>query len=173
MGSTLEERLKRLEQKKAALAQEEARLKEQARKERTRLLIELGGLVVKAGLDNLRTNELLGALLTLKEKAGEESTRKEWAKAGAAVFGAEPQGERLSVTFAGPIEKSLSDALRGKGLRFNRSMGLWLGVADTATIRELVAPAGGVVAVIDAPAVAESEKKLISATAASGDDDFL
>lgn len=173
MGSTLEERLKRLEQKKAALAQEEARLKGQARKERTRLLIELGGLVVKAGLDNLRTNELLGALLTLKEKAADEATRKEWAKAGSAVFAADPQGERLSVKFDGPIQKPLSDALRGKGLRFNRAMGLWLGLADAATIRELVAPAGGVVALIDGPTVAESEKNPNIATAASGDDEFL
>ncbi|KJV76484.1 conjugal transfer TraD family protein [Rickettsia hoogstraalii str. RCCE3] len=52
MDNVIKRRLK-LEQKKAQIITEEARLKIQERKARTRRLIEIGGLVVKAKLDDL------------------------------------------------------------------------------------------------------------------------
>ncbi len=55
----------RLEQKKNRLVLEEARLKINQRKMRTRHLIELGGLIVKAQLDHLPTNSLYGGYYQL------------------------------------------------------------------------------------------------------------
>jgi uncharacterized protein YaiL (DUF2058 family) len=63
----LEEKKKKLEQKKARMQLEETRLKLTERKARTRHLIEMGGLVTKAGLDDLPTNALYGALLSIKK----------------------------------------------------------------------------------------------------------
>ena len=56
----VDEQKKKLEQKKNRLAVEETRLKLKERKMRTRHLIEVGGLVVRAKIDNLPTNTLYG-----------------------------------------------------------------------------------------------------------------
>ncbi|AFC70039.1 conjugal transfer protein TraA [Rickettsia amblyommatis str. GAT-30V] len=75
MENVIKRRLK-LEQKKAKIITEEARLKIQARKARTRHLIEIGGLVVKAKLDDLPTNSLLGAFVSLKENLSANKKRQ-------------------------------------------------------------------------------------------------
>ena len=61
MDNVIKQRLK-LQQKKAKIITEEAKLKIIERKVRTRRLIELGGLIAKAKLDDLPTNSLFGAL---------------------------------------------------------------------------------------------------------------
>lgn len=56
-----------------------------ARKERTRRLIELGGLVVKAGMDGWATTEIMGMLAAGAHSANDER-RAVWATRGAEVF---------------------------------------------------------------------------------------
>ena len=74
---TLDERLASLEARKAVLQQQEARLKEQARKKRVRDLIALGELVDKAGLADWPADKLLAALTGIangnQQGAGERS----------------------------------------------------------------------------------------------------
>ena len=65
MARCLAERLRAHEQQKARLAEQEAKLKTAERKARTRQLIEIGNLVDKAGLIELDSNTLYGALLSL------------------------------------------------------------------------------------------------------------
>ena len=73
----------KLEQKKNRLIAEETRLKLKERKMRTRHLIEVGGLVTKAGLDHLPTNTLYGALLSIGESLETNVAIKEqWTKIG-------------------------------------------------------------------------------------------
>lgn len=80
MDNVIKRRLK-LEQKKAKVVIEEAKLKIQERKIRTRHLIEMGGLVVKAKLDDLPTNSLLGAFVSLKEELIQHpSIQNQWTK---------------------------------------------------------------------------------------------
>ncbi|WP_253310016.1 MULTISPECIES: conjugal transfer protein TraD [unclassified Rickettsia] len=67
MDNIIKRRLK-LQQRKAKIITEEARLKIQERKARTHHLIEIGGLVAKVKLDDLPSNSLLGAFISLKEK---------------------------------------------------------------------------------------------------------
>ena len=77
------EQKSRLEQKKNRLIAEETRLKLKERKMRTRHLIEVGGLVTKAGLDCLPTNTLYGALLSIGESLETNVAIKEqWTKIG-------------------------------------------------------------------------------------------
>ncbi|WP_179943706.1 conjugal transfer protein TraD [Rickettsia endosymbiont of Ixodes scapularis] len=86
MDNVIKRRLK-LEQKKAQIITKEARLKIQERKARTRRLIEIGGLVVKAKLDDLHTNSLLGAFVSLKEELIQHpSIQNQWTKIGKNAF---------------------------------------------------------------------------------------
>src|SRR5690606_23914211 len=68
--------------KKQILANHERLLQQHLRKERTRRLIERGGLITKAGLDHLEETTLLGALLEIKYKANEDQQIEDWAKIG-------------------------------------------------------------------------------------------
>ena len=82
MQNVVEQKV-RLEQKKNRLILEETRLKLKERKMRTRYLIEVGGLVTKAGLDYLPTNTLYGALLSIATSLETNQVIKdEWTKIG-------------------------------------------------------------------------------------------
>jgi DNA invertase Pin-like site-specific DNA recombinase len=59
MARSLAERLRAHEQQKARLAEQEAKLKDDERKARTRRLIQAGGLIEKAGLLELEPNARL------------------------------------------------------------------------------------------------------------------
>ena len=65
----LEKKLKRLEQRKNRYQQKISYTKSKQRKLETRRKIGLGGLIVKAEIDNWTISELLGLLLTGKQDA--------------------------------------------------------------------------------------------------------
>ena len=73
MARTLSERLRAHEQQKARLAEAEAKLKLDERKQRTRRLVEAGALVEKVGLLELDSNALYGALLSLRDGADDKA----------------------------------------------------------------------------------------------------
>jgi len=56
------------------------------RKGRTRSLIELGGLISKAKLEDWNSNALLEALLSVKEKEQNTSQMNIWSHKGGAAF---------------------------------------------------------------------------------------
>lgn len=87
--SNLIDKRKKLEQRKNRLKQLEASLKIQERKQRTRRLIELGGLVSKAKLENWNSNALLGGLLFLKECEQDTTQMSNWAHKGGKAFSLE------------------------------------------------------------------------------------
>ncbi len=68
MRKNLQQRKAELERQKISIMGKEKALKETERRERTKKLIEMGGLISKAGIDTLDTNALYGALLSIKEK---------------------------------------------------------------------------------------------------------
>lgn len=62
---------------------------EKERKRQTREKIELGGLIVKAGIKDLNRSEILGILLEAKqaiERDGSKSKRDHWLEIGKAEF---------------------------------------------------------------------------------------
>ncbi|OJW47900.1 MAG: hypothetical protein BGO67_03145 [Alphaproteobacteria bacterium 41-28] len=87
--TNLIEKRKKLEQRKNRLKQLEASLNVQERKKRTRRLIELGGLISKAKLDDWSSNALLGGLLFLKEKESDSQQIDMWIHKGGAAFSSE------------------------------------------------------------------------------------
>lgn len=119
----------KLEQKKSRLIMEEVKLKIQERKHRTRHLIELGGLIVKAQLDSLDSNTLYGALLFLKSSMhGNEQIIKSWTQAGSGAFESEEKTRQpVILTFPAVPELKIRDLIRQHGLRWNALRQEWAG----------------------------------------------
>lgn len=138
----IEEQKKRLEQKKARMQLEETRLKIKERKARTRDLIEMGGLVTKAGIDYLPSNALYGALLSIKKALdNNENIIPSWTKKGSYAFDKEKQNATpVILSFAQEPEKDIRDNIRSLGLRFNRFRQEWYGhTKDIAKLKECIA----------------------------------
>jgi hypothetical protein len=97
---TLADRRAALEQQKARLADRERKIAIAGRKDRTRRLIECGGLVAKAGLSDLPANALYGALLTLKAASGDPLQVKRWSADGGAAFSRENRDQKPGIMAA-------------------------------------------------------------------------
>ena len=125
------ERKKKLLQRKNRLAAEEARLKLRERKTRTRLLIELGGLVAKAGLDALPKAAVYGGLIGLAETLRKKPEIKQaWTETGSAEFEKENEGKAAVIlSFETPPPEGIGKLLREYGLKWNRFRAEWYGYA--------------------------------------------
>ena len=127
----LDEQKIKLEQKKARMQLEETRLKLKERKMRTRSLIEKGGLVTKAGLDDLPTNALVGALLSIKKDLdANENLVSGWIVKGNAAFNTEKK-DTTAVILKFPEEPNsdIRTFVRSHGLCFNSFRQEWYGNA--------------------------------------------
>ena len=134
MARSLAERLRAHEQQKARLAEQEAKLKADERKARTRQLIQAGGLVDKAGLLELEPNALYGALLSLRDGAADPEQVRQWAAFGGRAFArearlAEEGKEAIVLAFPAALGRDATTALRGAGFRFNKLLQHWEGLA--------------------------------------------
>lgn len=93
MGNIIKQRLK-LQQKKAKIITEEAKLKIQERKMRTLHLIAMGGLIAKAKLDDLPSNSLFGALISLKKELIQHpNVQDQWTQIGKNIFDQESKNK--------------------------------------------------------------------------------
>ena len=121
----------KLEQKKARMILEEARLKFKERKMRTRALIEKGGLVTKSGLDHLPTNALYGALLSIKKDLDDnENLLAAWVVKGNSAFNAEKKDTTpVILKFPEEPNSDIRAFMRSHGLRFNSFRSEWYGNA--------------------------------------------
>ena len=150
MARTLAERLHAHEQQKARLAEQEAKLKTAERKQRTRQLIEAGGLVDKAGLLDLDSNALYGALLSLRDGVSDKDQVSKWTARGGRAFDREARlrdegKEPIVLTFAAALDRDTTTALRGAGFRFNKVLQHWEGLARPDDAQQLAAAHGGIV----------------------------
>lgn len=148
--TSLAERMSRLEQQRAKLAEQEAKLKADERKQRTRRLVEVGALVEKAGLLEMEQTALHGALLALAGLAGDKAKVAEWTAVGKAALDEETKEddatkEPLTVTFPAPLPTAFSTRLRGAGLRWNKFLQHWEGMANYDAVTGLAAEQGGAV----------------------------
>ncbi len=117
----VEEQKIRLEQKKNRLLAEETKLKMKERKMRTRNLIELGGLLVKAELNYLAPNTLYGAILSLKDSLGKQpDITEQWTKIGKAAFDQEQQQKTAVIlTLDDKPSVEIREAIRSHSLKWN------------------------------------------------------
>jgi hypothetical protein len=141
---TLAERLVRADARKARAEQEAARLKLMQRKERTRHLIEIGGLAVKAGIDELPPSALYDRFLTIAAEASDKKAVASWERAGSRHFQAEEDIRVVAVAkFTSKIEPELAASLRSIGFRWNRYLKQWEGKVEYAEAAPLVRGQGG------------------------------
>lgn len=150
MARSLAERLRAHEQQKARLAEQEAKLKADERKARTRQLIQAGGLVDKAGLLELEPNALYGALLSLRERAGDAEQVRQWTALGGRAFAREARlveegKEAIVLAFPAALGRDATTALRGAGFRFNKLLQHWEGLAHFDEAEALATAHGGTV----------------------------
>lgn len=119
----------KLEQKKNRLIAEETRLKLKERKMRTRHLIEVGGLVTKAGLDHLPTNTLYGALLSIGESLETNVAIKEqWTKIGKTKLEEEQTNKHAVILkFEQELSNEIRKVIRNHGLKWNKLRQEWYG----------------------------------------------
>jgi hypothetical protein len=156
MVRSLAERLRAHEQQKARLAEQEAKLKDAGRKARTRRLIEAGGLIDKVGLIDLDSNALYGALLSLRDGAGDKTQIDKWAALGGRAFAREARlrddgKEAIVLTFPAAPARDATTALRAAGFRFNKVLQHWEGLARFDEADQLVKAHGGTARRVAAP----------------------
>jgi hypothetical protein len=148
MARSLAERLRAHEQQKARLAEQEAKLRDDERKARTRRLIQAGGLIEKAGLLELEPNALYGALLSLRDGAQQKDQVGQWAALGGRAFAREARlqdegKEAIVLTFPAAIAKNVTALLRAAGFRFNKVLQHWEGLAHFDEAEKLATAHGG------------------------------
>jgi hypothetical protein len=148
MARSLAERIRAHEQHKARLAEQEAKLKDAERKARTRRLIQAGGLVDKAGLLDLESNALYGALLSLRDGVGDSEQVARWAALGGRAFAREARledegKEAIILAFPTALARDATTALRAAGFRFNKLLQHWEGRARLAEAEALAGTYGG------------------------------
>jgi hypothetical protein len=167
MARSLAERIRAHEQHKARLAEQEAKLKDAERKVRTRRLIQAGGLVDKAGLLDLESNALYGALLSLRDGLGDPQQVAHWAALGGRAFAREAEleddgKEAIILAFPAPLSRDTTTALRAAGFRFNKLLQHWEGRARFTDAEALANTHGGAIRRVAAafqPAVPPGESR--------------
>ena len=146
----------KLDQKKARIVLQENRLKDLERKKRTRRLIELGGLIAKAELDELNNNTLLGALLSLKKESTIESVLQKWTESGAEEFEkSKPTSENKNkiafvITFKQEPTREIKSQLRDLNFKWNQFRKEWYGYGIEQDLRPLIELNNGIMEPCDA-----------------------
>jgi hypothetical protein len=149
---TLAERLEKAAQRKARAGQEEARLKKLQRNERTRRLIKLGGLAVKAGIDELPANALYACFLRIAKDAQDKRAVAAWEREGGRYFQREADSRVVAVArFSDKIAPEVAASLRALGFRWNRYLGQWEGKVEFADAKKTVEEAEGKVERVKEP----------------------
>jgi hypothetical protein len=151
--TSLSHQKERLERQKARLQSQEQKLKLTERKKRTRRLIELGGLIVKAELEELNNNTLLGALLSLKSSISKNETLiNEWTEQGAKTFEALDQNQTIGadktpavITFKSEPQRELKSQLRDLNFKWNPFRKEWYGYGNLHELKSLIKPANGTI----------------------------
>lgn len=139
--TNLLEKRQRLEQRKNRLKEFEASINAQERKKRTRKLIELGGLVLKAKLEEWNSNALLGALLSIKESESNKKQMEAWAHEGGVAFSSEKIIKvPVIVKFKDKPSEEIRISLKALGLKWNSLRKEWEGYTKVAELKELLIP---------------------------------
>lgn len=131
----LERRRQRIAFEKSRLSHLKSHVKLMERKARTRRLIELGGLVAKAGLEEWDTNALYGVFLDAKEKERDKKRMKDWAHKGGVAFSKENHEKSpVIVKFESKPNEEIRTKIRELGLKWNAMRGEWQGYVELRSL---------------------------------------
>ena len=152
MRKNLSDRKIELERQRIALLGKEKAIVEIERKERTRKLIELGGLVSKAGLDTLDTKTLYGALISLILQKDNLEILKNWQEKGTLAFAKEGKSEdgvSLVLQFKEKPTQEVRVQIRALGLRWNAIRQEWQGKTMLEPAQTLATQYGGILITLE------------------------
>lgn len=157
VSEIIESKKQVLNQKINKLKQQEAKLKEAERKSRNRKLFEKGGLVEKAELSHLSSNQLYGALLQIKKQSENSVTLKEWEHIGGAAFHNESKekGDAVIVTFPEKPSLEIRKQLREFGLKWNSFREEWQGICVINEIDGFIKNNNGNLSLINSKAASQ------------------
>ena len=116
----------KLAQTRARLEKRQKVINEKERKIRLKKIIELGDLIVKAGLEDLDNEVLLGALLEVKEFSTNKGSLKKWAEKWDAWLNLN-RPQRLIVSFEKESSAEATNTLRSKKFKWNPFRREWYG----------------------------------------------
>lgn len=138
-SNILEQKKQKLEAKKNKLMQLKSHVKVIERKTRTRRLIECGGLVTKAGLEDLESNTFLGGLLHLKQLITDPKVEEEFAHKGGVAFARENQNKSpVIVKFDEKPDEETRAKMRELGLKWNAIRGEWQGYVNVRDLSSFI-----------------------------------
>ena len=152
MRKNIQQRKADIERQKIALLGKEKALKERERKDRTRKLIELGGLIAKAGLDAWDTKTLYGALLWAQDSHDQHNTLSLWHQRGASAFDQDTKKEEgipLIIQFKDKPSPEARTAIRALGFRWNSIRQEWQGIGKKEQIEKVVAEYVGKITAVE------------------------
>ncbi len=116
----------KLAQTRARLEKRQKIINEKERKIRLKKIIDLGDLIVKAELEELDNEVLLGALLEVKELSTNKGSLKKWAEKRDAWLNLN-RPQRLIVSFENESSSEETNALRSKKFKWNPFRQEWYG----------------------------------------------
>ena len=153
-STSLAARMQRIEQAKARVAQDEAKLRADERRARTKRLIEAGALVEKAGYLDFDANVLHGALRSLRPGFADKGQVEVWAGEGGRAFAEEARRrdedkKPCVIIFPRPLSKEAAANMRQAAFRFSKIFMHWEGRARFADAQSLAAAYGGVARSVD------------------------
>ena len=134
--------LDKLQQRKLALQRKERALKEKRRKTENARKYKLGGMVVKAGLDSLGDEEIIGLLFKQKDTLAENvSVKQEW-RDRSIEASKKPEKVGIIVKFTDKPDAEITKKLKAEKLRWNRITKHWEGTFPPEKIAHIRAIAG-------------------------------
>lgn len=119
----------KLAQTRARLEKRQKLVNEKERKIRLKKIIELGELVIKAGLEELDTEVLFGALLEIKELSAIKGSIKKWTDRRDAWLNLN-HPQRLIVSFEEDSSIEAINILRSKKFKWNSFRQEWYGFGN-------------------------------------------
>ncbi len=138
--NTIQKRIAKLNQQKEYIESKLKTGKAQLEKASTRNKIELGGLVIKAKLNKLKSNELYGALLHIANELDVNPNIVEKFKAlGADAFQKE-NINKTPITLKFPTQPGVEvrKIIRESGLRWNKLRAEWEGYAELDKLQNVI-----------------------------------
>ena len=134
--------LDKLQQRKLAIQRKERALKEKTRKTENARKYKLGGMVVKAGLDVLEDDEIIGLLFEQKDTlAKKNDVKREWRERGIEAS-KKPEKVGVIVKFTDKPDEEIIKKLKAEKLRWNRITKQWEGTFPPEKVAHIRAIAG-------------------------------
>ena len=116
----------KIDQIKARLEKKQRVINSKERKIKLKKVLELGDLIIKAGLENMESETLFGALLEIKDQSANPNTVKKWTANGSEWIKLDQQ-KRLIVSIKTETSENIREILKARKFRWNAFRQEWYG----------------------------------------------